>query len=562
MPTTGPDSTERLSCDYLVVGAGAAGCVVAARLSEDPTVQVLLLEAGPGRRRLMNRVPGTAFMASINARTNWNFTTEPVPALGGRRQQWSQGRIVGGSSAINGMLWMRGGSADYDHWRQLGCSGWSYADLLPFFRKAENSDRGDSPWHGGEGPLSIRRSRLDLPVGDLFLDAMRDAGFPLVDDVNADIACGFGRFDVNVRRGRRHGAAEAYLDPARRRANLRVLAEAEATRITVEQGRATGALFRGPDGAGRIEVRREIVLCGGAVKSPQLLLLSGIGPASELQALGIEVVRDSAGVGRNLHNHPSFALTYALKEPISAYRYMAPHRALACGLRYFTTGGGPLGESYVALGGIFASDPALAAPDMMVVVLPALVKRAEVGARIGEVVDRRHGLTVLVSLARQRSRGLLRLSSADPAAAPEIHPGYFADDADMQAMVTGLRRVRTAMRGPSVARRIAAELQPEDPSNEPAAVEAAIRARSGTFYHPGGTCRMGDDRESVVDSRLRVRGVAGLRVADASIAPTPINASMHAPSIMIGEKAAAMMAEDRLADRPSMAPRMAPAAQI
>ena len=540
-----PTESARVSeCDFLVVGAGAAGCVVAARLSEDPAVRVTLLEAGPARRGLMTRVPATAFLASIDARTNWGFVGEPEPALGGRQLQLNQGRIVGGSSSINGMLWLRGQGSDYDHWRQLGCAGWSGDDVLPFFRKAEDSDRGASPLHGAGGPVAIKRARLQLPVCDLFLGAMGAAGFPLVEDSNAEVPEGFGRMDVNIRGGRRHSAATAYLDPARTRPNLEVLAEAQATRLLVEGGRAIGVAYRGAGGHGEVRAAREVILCCGGITTPQLLLLSGIGPAAELAPLGIASLLDHPGVGRNLHNHPSLALTYLLREPISAYGYLSPLRAAGVGLRYLLGGGGPLGESYVATGGTFRSDPALAVADAMVVMLPALLKRGTVGARIRDVIDRRHGFTVLASLARQNSRGRVTLRSADPLAPPAIFHDYYSDPADMPAMVRIVQRLREALRGPAAAAGIAAELSVPEAGNDAATVEAAIRAKGSSFYHYGGTCRMGGDPAAVVDARLRFNGIAALRVADASIAPAPLNASMHAPSIMIGEKAAAMVAED------------------
>ncbi len=532
-----------VECDYLVVGAGAAGCVVAARLSEDPAARVVLLEAGPAKRGLMTRIPATAFLASIAARTNWAFVGEPEPALNGRQLQLNQGRIVGGSSSINGMLWLRGHGRDYDHWRQLGCSGWGGDGVLPFFKKAEHSDRGASDWHGGDGPVWIKRAKLQLPVCDLFLEAARDAGFPIVDDSNAGAREGFGRMDVNIRDGQRYSSASAYLDPARGRPNLTVIAEAQATQVLVEQGRAVGVRHAG----GEVRAAREVILCCGGLTTPQLLLLSGIGPADELQALGIKPLLDVPGVGRNLHNHPSLALTYLLKEPISAYRYLSPLRAAGAGLRYLAGRRGPLGESYVATGGVFASDPAIEVADAMVVMLPALIKRGTVGARVSDVIDRRHGFTVLASLARQQSRGRVTLRSADPLAPPRILHDYYSAPADMPAMVRIVQRLREALRTPAAAARIAAELSLPTPANDAATVEAEIRAKGSSFYHYGGTCRMGGDPAAVVDPRLRFNGIAGLRVADASIAPAPLNASMHAPSIMIGEKAAAMIAEDNAA---------------
>ena len=529
-----------LECDYLVVGAGAAGCVVAARLSEDPSAKVVLLEAGGAKRGLWTKVPATAFAASIIAETNWGYIGEPEPALNGRQLQLNAGRVIGGSSSINGMAWMRGHSRDYDHWRQLGCTGWSGEGVLPFFRKAERSDRGESPLHGGSGPLYLKRARVTLPVGELFLTAMKEAGFPLVDDTNGDAREGFGVMDVNIRNGQRFSAADAYLDPASTRPNLQVIADAQALQVLVERGRAIGVRHQ----KGIVRAAREVILCCGGITTPQLLLVSGIGPADELQALGIKPVLDQPGVGRNLHNHPSLALTYLLKEPISAFRYLSPLRAASVGLQYIAGKRGPLGESYVATSGVFCTGPALDVADAMVIMLPALIKRGTVGARVRDVIDRRHGFTVLTSLARERSRGRVTLKTADPLQRPAVFHNYYSDPADMPTMVRIVRRVREAMRTPSAAARIAAELSVPAPGNDAAMIESEIRAKGSSFYHYAGTCRMGSDPAAVVDPRLRFNGIEGLRVADASIAPAPLNASMHAPSIMIGEKAAAMIAED------------------
>ena len=539
------DARPPLDCDYAVVGAGAAGCALAARLSEDASVKVILIEAGRSRRKLVNRVPATGFLASIDAETNWNFTTEPVAALDGRRLQWSQGRMVGGSSAINGMAWSRGCRADYDGWGQGGCPGWYFDDTLPVFRRMESSDRGAGPYHGAEGPIRVRRSGLDLPVGDLFLDAMREAGFPVVEDINADIETGFGRYDTNTGGGRRNGVAEAYLDPARGRANLRVLGDSPATGLVLEGRRVTGVRVRDPAGARTVLARLEVILTCGAVKSPHLMLVSGVGPADELQAAGIPVLHDLDGVGRNLHNHPSVGLGFVLTEPISAFRNFTPLRAGIAGLRYAATRGGPLGETYVGYGGVFKTDSGKAAPDVAVVMFPGLVKRAQVGAKLSEVIDRRHGFAVQVSLARPRSRGRIGLVSADPVAPPRIEPEYYSDPADMPAMVTAVRRMRDAFRVPSVARRIASELHEAGTTDDD--IERFVRANGGTFFHPGGTCRMGSDPEAVVDPRLRVRGLDGLRVADPSVVPSPLSATMHAPSIMIGEMAADILRADRRA---------------
>ncbi|MFI4948745.1 MAG: GMC family oxidoreductase [Alphaproteobacteria bacterium] len=531
--------------DYVVIGAGAAGCVVAGRLSERlPQARIALIEAGGERLGLTTRVPGTAFIASTIARQNWNFETEPVPALNGRRLRWFQGRILGGSSSINGMLYLRGHSLEYDQWAQRGCQGWSFDQVLPYFKNAETNTRGATEWHGDKGPIGVKPSRLDLPICDAFLAAAGAAGFPVVDDLNADVVEGFGRIDTNIANGRRASTALGYVQPARRRGNLELLSEATAARIVVENGRARGVEVLRGGIRETVWAEREVILCGGTVNSPQLLMLSGIGPADHLSSLGIPVVHDAPEVGRNLQNHPSYALSYACSQPVTAYKYLNPRAAIGVGLRYALTGGGSLGESYVATGGYMRSDPALAVSDTIVVMIPALVSRRGVGFRFSDLFPERHGFTVLVGSGRPLSRGQILLRSADPQAHPRIFPEYFSEASDLHALARSVRRMREIMREAPVRDLIEAELAPGAIPNDQSAIEADIRARAGTYFHPSGTCRMGGDPAAIVDPRLRVNGIEGLRVADASIMPTALNACTHAPTIMIGEKAAAMIVED------------------
>jgi choline dehydrogenase len=531
--------------DYIVIGAGAAGCVVAGRLSQRmPDTRIALIEAGGRRLGLTTKVPGTAFIASSFARRNWNFETEPVPALNGRRLRWFQGRILGGSSSINGMLYLRGHSLEYDQWAQLGCNGWSFEQVLPYFKKAETNTRGASEWHGDNGPITVKPSQLDLPICDAFLGAAGEAGFQIVDDLNADVAEGFGRIDTNIANGRRASTARAYVQPARRRGNLELLSQAIAARIVFEGRRARGVEILRQGIHETVWADREIILCGGAVNSPQLLMLSGIGPADHLSSLGIAAVLDAPEVGRNLQNHPSYALRYACSQPVTAYKYLNPRAAIGIALRYALTGGGSLGESYVATGGYMRSDPALAVSDTIVVMVPALVTRGGVGFRLDDLFPERHGLTVMVGAGRPLSRGHILLRSADPMAHPRIFPNYFAEPEDLRALGRSVRRMRDMMRAPAIRDLIEAELTPGTIPNEQAAIEEDIRARAATYFHPSGTCRMGSDPTAVVDPRLRVRGIDGLRVADASIMPAALNACTHAPTIMIGEKAAEMIAED------------------
>jgi len=534
------------SCDYLVVGAGAAGCVVAGRLSEDRDRKVVLLEAGPRRHGLLAHVPASGFLTTAAARTNWNFQTEPVPALGGRTLQWNQGKVLGGSSAINGMLYMRGHSREYDQWSQMGCTGWSFEDVLPYFRKAERSARGASRWHGDAGPLPVRPSRIDLPICREFLGAMSDAGYPTVDDINTDIVDGFGHIDVNVDRGRRVSTADAYIVPAASRPNLEVVTDARVVRLRVEAGRLTAVDYRDRAGVHTVHVDGEAILCGGAINSPQLLLSSGIGPADELRRLGIAVVLDQPGVGRNLHNHPAYTLQYALAAPLSAYRYLNPLNALSAGLRYALTRSGPFAESYAATGGVFRTEPSLEVPDIFAVMIPALTFRGGVGARLRDLLPQRHGFVVAVTGGRPASRGSITLRSADPEHDPVIQPNCFAVGDDLETLAKGVKIVRDAMRGARMRRLIADELQPREIANDMETLRRAIRQNGGTLWHPAGTCRMGVGPDAVVDPRLCLNGITGLRVADASVMPHPLTASTHAPVIMIGEMAAAMIRQDQV----------------
>ena len=538
-------SLGTLRPDYVVVGAGAAGCVIAGRLSQIlPDARIALIEAGGERLGLTTKIPGTAFIASTFPRRNWNFQTEPVPALNGRRLSWFQGRILGGSSSINGMLYLRGHSLEYNQWAQLGCHGWSFDQVLPYFKKAETNTRGASEWHGDTGPVTVKPSRLDLPICDAFLAAAGEAGFPVVDDLNADVAEGFARIDTNIANGRRVSTALAYAQPARQRGNLDLLSRAVAVRIIIEGNRARGVEVLRRGGRETIWAEREIILCGGTVNSPQLLMLSGIGPADHLRSVGIPVALNAPEVGRNLQNHPSYALRYACSQPVTAYKYLNPRAAIGIGLRYALTGGGSLAESYVATGGYMRSDSALTVSDTIVVMIPALITRGGVGFRLADLFPKRHGFTIIVGSGRPRSRGHILLRSADPLAHPRIFPEYFADPEDLHALARSVCRMREMMRAPAIRDLIEAELAPGAGDNDEASIEEHIRAGAATYFHPSGTCRMGSDPTAVVDPRLRVNGIEGLRAADASIMPAALNACTHAPTIMIGEKAAAMIAAD------------------
>ena len=465
--------------------------------------------------------------------------------MNNRRLQWNQGRILGGSGSINGMLYQRGHSLEYDQWAQMGCHGWSFDRVLPYFKKSECNARGADEWHGDAGPVKVKPSRVDLPICDAFLAAAAEAGFPLVDDLNANVAEGFGRFDTNTDRGRRISTAVAYVAPARRRGNFALLTGATVSRILIEHGRARGVEIVRNGAAETIRAEREVLLCGGSVNSPQLLILSGIGPADHLAELGIPVIVDAPEVGRNLQNHPSYALTFACSQPVTAYKYLNPRMAAVIGAQYAFARSGSLAESYIATGGFMRSDPALELSDSIVVMAPALVTRGGVGASLRKLFPERHGFMVAVSCGRPLSRGRVLLRSADPMAHPRIFPNYFAEAADLHALGRSVRRMRQAMRGRAIRDLISAEISLGGVPDEPTAIENEIRAHGGTFFHPTGTCRMGGDPAAVVDPQLRVNGVEGLRVIDASIMPAALNACTHGPTIMIGEKGADLVAADR-----------------
>jgi len=528
--------------DYVVVGAGSAGCVLANRLSADPDVSVLLLEAGGKDDYVWIHVPIGYLFTLGNPRTDWCFATEPEPGLNGRAIAYPRGRVLGGCSSINGMIYMRGQARDYDLWRQAGNAGWGWDDVLPYFRRSEDHHRGATDLHGAGGEWRVETQRLSWPILDAFRRAAAETGIPETDDFNRGDNEGCGYFEVNQRRGVRWSTAKAFLKPARGRPNLTVLTGALAERIVVEDGRAAALDIRHGGEAKRVAVDGELVLSSGSVGSPHLLQRSGLGPAAVLAEAGVPVVRDLPGVGENLQDHLQIRMVWK----VSGTRTLNERASslagrIGMGLDYALRRRGPLSMAPSQLGAFARSDPSVETPDLEYHVQPLSTER--LGAKLHPFP----GLTASVCNLRPASRGHVRLRSPDPAAAPAIRPNYLAEAADRQAAARAMRLTRRIMAAPAMAPFRPEEVKPGVGIDTEDDLARAAGDIATTIFHPVGTCRMGADAGAVVDPRLRVRGIAGLRVVDASVMPTITSGNTNAPTIMIAEKAADMIREDRRA---------------
>jgi choline dehydrogenase-like flavoprotein len=526
--------------DYIVIGGGAAGCVVAGRLSEDKDVSVCLLEAGGRDTNPLIHIPvGFAAMVptSIN---NWQFKTVPQSGLNGRVGYQPRGKTLGGSTSINAMAYHRGNPGDFDHWAALGNSGWSYQEVLPYFKRAEHNEDFRDPFHGQDGPLNVRFQCTPNRFGDLFVDAGVQAGYPRCDDFNGAQMEGFGRFQVMQKDGQRCSAARAYLTPNLSRQNLRIETRAQATRIIFEGKRAVGVEFFQVGAKRELRTRHEVILSGGAFNSPQLLLLSGIGHGAELQKVGIPVIHELQGVGKNLIDHIDYVHSYHLQtRAVVGLSVMGAWDMAKASYRYYRDRTGLLTTNFVECGAFLRTSPELDRPDIELA--HALVLFSDHGRKV--YVGHGHGVHVIA--IRPKSVGQLGLVGPDPLVAPWIDPAFLTHPDDITTMIKGFKIARRIMTAPAFKALNPRELF-DDPMNTDAEIEQAIRKRADSVYHPVGTCKMGADALAVVDARLRVHGIEGLRVVDASIMPTIVDCSTTAATVMIGEKAAEFIRADRV----------------
>jgi len=532
-------SSQAFEFDYLIVGAGSAGCVLANRLSADGKNSVLLLEAGPKDSNLWIHVPLGYGRLFKDKSVNWMYQTEPEPGLQGRTVFQPRGKVLGGSSSINGLLYVRGQHEDYDRWRQHGNSGWGYDDVLPYFKKAENQQRGADDFHGTGGPQPVSDLSHADPLSAAFIAAAAETGIPENPDFNGASQEGAGFFQTTTRHGRRASTAVSYLRPAKGRSNLQVETSALAQRVVFDGRRAVAVEYRKAGTLRTARARKEILVSGGAYNSPQLLQLSGVGPAELLRKHGIDVVLDAPGVGHDLQDHMQVRVVMRCAKSITLNDVVkSPVRKILAGLRYAAFRTGPLSIAAGTSGAFFKTNPRLATPDIQIHFLPFSTDK------MGEKLHSFSGFTASVCQLRPESRGSLRIRNADPAAPPEIRINYLSTEVDRTANVEGLKILRKILHAPALSPYVVEEVDPGAKVSTDEELLNYCRARGSTIYHPTSTCRMGNDPLAVVDQRLRVRGIEGLRVVDASVMPDLVSGNTNAAIIMIAEKASDMILED------------------
>ena len=536
-----------VEADYVIVGAGSAGCVMANRLSARPDTGVVLLEAGGRDWNPWIHIPVGYFKTMHNPSVDWCYRTEPDPGLNDRQLDWPRGKVLGGSSSLNGLLYVRGQPRDYDRWRQMGNPGWGWDDVLPLFKRSEGQERGADDFHGDQGPLSVSDMRISRPICDAWVAAAREAGYPFNPDYNGARQEGVGYFQLTARGGRRCSSAVAFLNPARRRPNLTILTRAAAGRIIFDGGRAAGIAYRDRSGEERtVKARREVILSSGAIGSPQLLMISGIGEAEHLRDHGIDVVNDLPGVGKNLQDHLQARLVFKCNEPTLNDEVRSIFNQARIALKYALFRTGPMAMAASLATGFMRTGDHVETPDVQFHVQPWSADSPGAG------VHPFSAFTMSVCQLRPESRGEIRLASPDPAVHPKIHPNYLSTETDCRTIVEGIKIARRIARQDSLRHRISEEFRPDeslDLDDYGGTLDWA-RNHSTTIYHPTGTCRMGTGGDSVVDARLRVRGIAGLRIADCSIMPEIVSGNTNAAAIMIGEKASDMILDDHAAGVP------------